>query len=80
MHTRHLLEFGAVLGALVLMFFLLLAVLRGRHIPQCFQCGAVKVRPSYPSGLVDLVATAILIRPYRCSGCRVRFHAIRLLG
>jgi hypothetical protein len=72
-------------GAIILTAFfifssLVMPILRGRQIPQCFQCGAIKVRPSAPSGLWDLACNLFLIRPYRCSGCRARFHAMRLFA
>jgi hypothetical protein len=76
------LEPGAILGAVLIIVislgFLVNAVMRGRHIPACFQCGAVKVRPSPPIGFVDAVCSVLMIRPYRCLGCRARFHAVSL--
>jgi len=76
----HIFEPGAIIIALIFLFSLIITMVRGFQIPQCFYCGASKVRPSRPSGFLDAVATYILIRPYRCSGCRARFHAIRLFG
>lgn len=74
----HLIEPGAILIALIAFAFLLAAISRGRRIPQCFQCGAVKVRPSRPTGFWDLTGTIFLIKAYRCAGCQARFHAMRL--
>jgi hypothetical protein len=74
----YLIEPGAIFLFLIAFSFLLTAVLRGRRIPQCFQCGAIKVRPSRPTGLWDLAGKLLLIRSYRCSGCLLRFHALRL--
>jgi hypothetical protein len=76
----YLFEPGAILFALVAFSFVVVTILRGRQIPQCYLCGATKVRPSRPAGILDLVGTFLLIRSYRCSGCRERFHAMRLLG
>ncbi len=76
----YLVEPGLVLIAFVAFSFLLIAVLRGRYIPQCFQCGATKVRPSRPLGVLELAAAFLLVRPYRCLGCRTRFHAMRLFS
>ena len=53
-------------------------ILRGMQIPQCYYCGAAKVRPSRPIGLLDFAGTILLIKTYRCGGCRTRFHAFRL--
>ena len=79
MHNMlYLLEPGAVLVAIVLFSFLIMIFLRGRRIPECFQCGAFKVRASRPAGPIDLAASAFLIRPYRCMGCLARFHALSL--
>lgn len=71
---------GAILMAFIFISFLIMAIVRGRLIPQCFQCGAFKVRPSQPSGFWDLAGNFFLIRSYRCSGCRSRFHALRLFS
>jgi hypothetical protein len=73
-------EPGAILLALIIFSSLILTMVRGFRIPQCFYCGAVKVRPSRPDGFWDSAATYLLIKPYRCAGCRARFHAIRLSG
>jgi hypothetical protein len=35
-------------------YFLIAAVYRGRQIPQCFHCGAIKVRSSPPFGFRDI--------------------------
>ena len=69
---------GAFLTMCLALCCLMTAIMRGRKIPQCFRCGAVKVRPSRPSGLLDLAAAKFLIRSYRCLGCRERFHALRI--
>jgi hypothetical protein len=72
---------GAIILAVFFIFgFVVMPILRGRQIPQCFQCGAIKVRPSPPSGFWDAACNLFLIRSYRCSGCRARFHAMRLFA
>jgi hypothetical protein len=76
----HLIEPGAILILCIAVFFLLAAIGRGRRIPQCFQCGAIKVRPSRPTGFWDLTGTFFLIKAYRCAGCQARFHAMRLFN
>jgi hypothetical protein len=79
MHNMlYLLEPGAVVVSIVLFSFLITIFLRGRRIPECFQCGAIKVRPSRLAGPIDFAASAFLIRPYRCMGCLARFHALSL--
>src|SRR5271170_6402802 len=79
-HLLHILEPGAILIALIVVSSLTITLVRGFQIPQCFYCGAAKVRPSRPAGFWDGLAMIILVRPYRCLGCRVRFHAIRPFG
>jgi hypothetical protein len=76
----HIFEPGAILIALIVFLSLIVTVVRGFQIPQCFYCGATKVRPSRRAGFWDTAATIFLVRPYRCSGCRARFHALRLFG
>jgi hypothetical protein len=76
----YMFEPGAILMAFVVISLLIATVIRGRQIPQCFQCGAIKVRPSRPAGFWDAAASVFLIRCYRCSGCRARFHAMRVFG
>jgi hypothetical protein len=75
---RYLLEPGAILMVVVSLGFLANGIVRGLGIPRCFLCGAVKVRPSPPAGFLDLAGSALMIRPYRCLGCRARFHAVDL--
>lgn len=74
------LEPGVILLAFVVLSFLAIIVARGRQIPRCFQCGAMKVRASRPVGFWDNAGALLLIRCYRCSGCRARFHAVRLFS
>jgi hypothetical protein len=77
-YFRHLLEFWCILCVGIAFAFLITIVLRGRRIPQCFSCGAMKVRRSRPVGIFDSVGGFFRIRPYRCEGCQERFHALRL--
>lgn len=74
---RHYLEFWFALTGLIVFAYLVTITMRGRRIPQCFSCGAVKVRPSRPSGVLDKVWSWFQIRPYRCEGCQHRFRALR---
>ena len=69
---------GAILVVLLACTFLVIAFLRGRRIPQCSSCGAMKARPSRPSGVLEAGGVFLLVRPYRCSGCRERFYVLRL--
>jgi hypothetical protein len=69
---------AAVVAALLALSFLIVTIARSRHLPQCFSCGAMKVRPSRPDGILDHIRGFFLIRPHRCSGCRERFYAVRL--
>jgi hypothetical protein len=75
---RYLLEPGAILIVFISLGFLVNAIFRGRDLPRCFQCGAVKVRPSPPLGFLDIAGSILMIRAYRCMGCRARFHAVTL--
>jgi hypothetical protein len=69
---------GAIAAAFLGLSFFVLAILRARRLPQCFSCGAMKVRLSRPSGIGDYLLGLLLIRPHRCEGCRERFYAMRL--
>jgi hypothetical protein len=55
--------------------YLLRAALRTRNLPACWYCGAGKVRRSTPQHFLDTINTVLLLRPYRCSSCRIRFYA-----
>jgi len=69
---------GAIVLTLLACLFLTTAILRSYRLPQCFSCGAMKVRLSRPRGFQDSLAGLFLIRPHRCEGCRQRFYAMRL--
>jgi hypothetical protein len=77
-HMLYLFGPGVILLAVISLGFVVMSILRGRSIPRCFECGAVKVRPSPPLGFLDLAAALFQIRAYRCEGCRARFHAVSL--
>jgi len=74
---RTVLELWSLLTALLGVAVVVMTAMRGRRIPECFACGAMKVRPTRPIGLLDGIARLILIRPYRCEGCQGRFRALR---
>jgi hypothetical protein len=73
----YLAELGAALIGGLACLFLVVVFLRSRKIPQCYVCGAMKVRPSRAEGFLDIFVTAFMIRPYRCGGCRERFYGFR---
>jgi|SRR5580698_1105423 hypothetical protein len=73
----YLAEFGGALIGGIALLFLVVVTLRSRKIPECYSCGAMKVRPSRAEGFWDTFATAFLIRPYRCGGCRERYYGFR---
>lgn len=74
----YLIKPGLIIFCCVAFSFLLALINRGSWIPQCFQCGATKVRPSHATGFWALFGSMFLIRSYRCTGCLARFHAVRL--
>jgi hypothetical protein len=59
--------------------FMIRSFTRGWVIPKCWRCGAPKVRPSRSERFTDMVASLFLLRPFRCTGCRVRFYGPRIL-
>jgi len=61
-----------VLGGAV---FLARTFVRGWLMPACWCCGALKVRKSRSDSFVDKAASLLLLRPFRCTGCRERFYA-----
>lgn len=77
---RSYLEFWFALMGLIVIAYLVTIAMRGRRIPECFSCGAMKVRPSRATGILDTVGAWFLIRPYRCGGCQHRFRAFRFEG
>jgi hypothetical protein len=79
-HILYIFKLGAILLTFISLGFLSMSIWRGRRIPRCMQCGAPKVRPSTPAGFLDLAASVLQIHPYRCMGCRARFHAVSFLS
>ena len=75
--ATYLAEFGACLVAGIAVLFFVVVIIRSHKIPQCYACGAMKVRPSRAEGFCDVLLTAFVIRPYRCGGCRARFYGFR---
>jgi hypothetical protein len=73
----YLAALGAALIAGLGCLFLVVVLVRSLKIPECYACGAMKVRPARAEGFWDTLATAFLIRPYRCGGCRERFYGFR---
>ena len=71
-------EPGAILLGIIGLYLVFALIGRGRQIPRCYYCGAMKVRPSRPIGFWDKMMGFLLIRSYRCSGCLTRFHAVTL--
>jgi hypothetical protein len=60
--------------------FFIRSILRSWGLPKCWHCGAPKVRPSRSEQFIDVAAAMILLRPFRCQGCRVRFYGPRFFG
>ena len=77
-YVRFFAELGAALMAAIACPFLVVVLMRSYRIPQCYSCGAMKVRPSRVTGFLGNLASAFLVRPFRCSGCRERFYAFLL--
>ena len=71
-------EFIAALLGVIALPCLIVVLVRSYKIPECFSCGAMKMRPSRVVGFWDTFLIAFLVEPYRCSGCRERFHAVRI--
>jgi hypothetical protein len=78
MHVLLYLKPSAILIALIVCTFLVMAFFRGRRVPQCSSCGAMKARPSRASGFLEAAGVILFIRPYRCGGCRERYYVLRL--
>jgi hypothetical protein len=76
-YPRYFAELVAALVAMVTLAIIVALLLRTYKIPECFSCGARKVRPTHSIGFWDTLGTAFLIRPYRCGGCRERFYGFR---
>lgn len=79
-YARFFIELGAALMAAIALPYLLVTLYRSHRIPECYSCGAMKMRPSRIVGFWDVLGSAFMIVPYRCLGCRERFHAFSLLS
>ena len=79
-YPRYFGELVAALAALISLAIIVTLLLRTYKIPECFSCGARKVRPTHSVGFWDTLGTAFMIRPYRCGGCRERFYGFRRSG
>jgi hypothetical protein len=79
-YVRFFAELGAALMAAIALPYLIVVLLRSHKIPECYSCGAMKVRPSRITGFWDSLGSAFMFRPYRCEGCRERFHAFLFFG
>jgi len=77
MHVLLYLKPSAILIALILSTFFVMAYFRGRRVPQCSSFGARKARPSRPSNFLEAAGAVLFIRPYRCGGCRERYYVLR---
>jgi hypothetical protein len=73
-YTRYFAELAGILLGVIAGLFVIALFLRSHKIPECYSCGAMKVRPSRVVGLWDTVGLAFQVRPYRCGGCRERFY------
>ena len=60
--------------------FLIRSIVRGWLMPACWCCGAKKVRKSKSDRYMDRAAVLLLLRPFRCTGCRLRFYAPLFMG
>jgi hypothetical protein len=79
-YVRFFAELGVALMAAIALPFLIVVLLRSHKIPECYSCGAMKVRPSRIVGFWDSLGSAFMLRPYRCEGCRERFHGFLFFG
>jgi hypothetical protein len=74
-YLRYFAVLAGVLMAVIFVPFVVMGFVRSRKIPECFSCGALKVRPSRVDGSWDSFASAFFFQPHRCGGCRERFLA-----
>ena len=44
---------------------------------KCPRCGSIDVRSSHPQTLMDAIALALLLKPYRCQDCNDRHYNLR---
>jgi hypothetical protein len=69
--------FLAALLGLCALAYLGGAAFRTWNLTRCWSCGAAKVRPSIARSLLDRLVLLLLLQPYRCAGCRIRFYGFR---
>jgi hypothetical protein len=77
--TEFLLMVGgalALLAAIPLGLIFGLAAMRSVNLIKCPSCGMHKVRRSSLAGVFDEALSMVGIFPFRCFGCRYRFHGI----
>ena len=70
---------GSVVGllaAIPLALIFSLAAIRSVNLIKCPSCGMHKVRRSSLAGLFDEALSIVGIFPFRCFGCRFRFHGL----
>ncbi len=69
------------LSALVLLagvLFRIVGAVRYRDLGrQCPSCGGFDIRPSWRSGLMDVLLEMIACAPYRCRACSFRYYRFR---
>jgi hypothetical protein len=77
--TEFLLIFGVaavLLAAIPLALIFGLAAIRSVNLIKCPSCGMHKVRRSSLVGVFDEALSMVGIFPFRCFGCRFRFHGL----
>jgi hypothetical protein len=60
-----------------LVLFKFSAAMRYRSVEKCPSCGGPDVRPSWPSGFVDMLLEVCSCAPFRCRACRFRYYRFR---
>jgi hypothetical protein len=68
--------FGSLLGFVLLGAILIMAV-RTRALPVCWNCGHHSIRRSESHRMLDTLARACLLHPYRCEKCLKRCYCFR---
>jgi hypothetical protein len=68
--------FAGLLGFLLLGAVLILA-LRTRVLPVCWNCGHPSIRRSESHRVLDTLARACFLHPYRCEKCLQRCYCFR---
>jgi len=68
------LELFAALVAVVLIIFVVRLVLHSRDLPRCWNCGKDGVRSALSHSRLDDVSRFVMLYPYRCDRCQMRFY------